>query len=363
MAPGEGTDEIRRERQSERAQLGPLIVLGVLASAIGIAIGLWIDWFPTPASTQADKIDTLWDVLVIASVPVFVGVVAVVLYCVWRFRLRPGQELEDGPPIHGNTQLEVIWTLIPALVILGLCTYAYFVLHDIEEAKANEMQVNVIGQQFTWTFEYGQGKNVVRSNQLYIPQNRSVKFNVKSRDVLHDFWVPDFRMKIDAVPGITTNYRVTPTRRGNFEIVCAELCGIGHAYMRQTVHVVTQREFDKWLRARRHVGASGGGGTGAAAGGTPSADGKTIFTAGNGTSTACGGCHKLADAGTQGGIGPDLGKVLAGKDAAFIKESIVDPQKQIEKGFQGGIMPNNYGEVLSPEELDALVKYVDEATP
>src|SRR5829696_44166 len=115
MGPGQDTGDIRERRQSDRAQFGPLIALSVIASAIGIAIGLAIDWFPTAASTQAEPVDTLWDILVIVSVPVFVLVVAAVLYSVWRFRMRPGQELQDGPPIHGNTRLEVIWTLVPAL--------------------------------------------------------------------------------------------------------------------------------------------------------------------------------------------------------------------------------------------------------
>ena len=144
-------------RQKDRAAVLPMVLIVVISSALGIILGLLIDWFPTPASTQADPIDTLWDVLLIASVPIFVLVQAVVLYCVWKFRMRPGQELQDGPPIHGNTRLEVIWTIIPAVLILGLCTYAYFVMTDIEEAKANEMRINVVGQQFTWTFEYPQG--------------------------------------------------------------------------------------------------------------------------------------------------------------------------------------------------------------
>jgi cytochrome c oxidase subunit II len=387
MGPGEETGGIRERRQSDRAQIGPLIALSVIASAIGIAIGLAIDWFPTAASTQAGPIDTLWDVLVIVSVPVFVGVVAAVLYSAWRFRMRPGQELEDGAPIHGNTRLEVIWTVIPALVILGLCVYAYAVLEDIEDAPAaQEMRVGVIGQQFTWTFQYpageegeerkldrcpgkpkAGGERPVTSNQLYLPVNRSVQFKICSRDVLHSFWVPDFRMKLDTVPGIATDYRVTPNKLGKYEIVCAELCGIGHAYMRQTVHVVPQEAFDAWLEKQRSRGGAVGGGANPAEGegqgagaGAAAATGRTVFTDGNGTSTACGGCHKLADARTAGGVGPALDEALAGKDAAFIKDAIVNPDKEVEEGFQAGIMPKNYGEVLSPEELDALVTYLDE---
>jgi cytochrome c oxidase subunit II len=343
----------------ENAPILPLVAIGVVASALGIALGLIIDWFPTAASTQAGPIDTLWDVLVIASVPMFVLVVSIVLYSVWRFRERPGEESLDGPPIHGSTRLEVIWTVIPAVLILGLCTYAYLVLDDIEEAKANEMTVQVVGQQFTWTFAYGQGRDAVRSNELYLVQGRPVKFDVQARDVLHDFWVPQFRMKIDAVPGITTTYRVTPKRAGTYPVVCAELCGIGHAYMRQNAHVVSQAEFDRWLQKQKQpVTAPGGGGGGQ----TAAVDAKTIFKTGSGGATACAGCHTLADAGAAGNVGPNLDKVLKGKDAAFVKQSIVDPNAEVAPGFSPGIMPGNYEQTLKPEEIDALVKYLTEVT-
>src|SRR3954467_5578991 len=114
-----------------------MVVVGVVAAALGLALGLVIDWFPAADSTQADKIDTLWDVLLIASVPVFVLVAVVIIFAVIDFRMRPGEEGLDGPPIHGNTRLEVIWTAIPAVLILGLCTYAYIVLTDIEQAPAS----------------------------------------------------------------------------------------------------------------------------------------------------------------------------------------------------------------------------------
>ena len=352
-----------QDRQRERAQILPMVIIAVIASVLGIALGLAIDWFPTAASTQAGPIDTLWDVLIIASVPVFVGVQSVVLYCVWRFRMRPGQELQDGAPIHGNTTLEVVWTLIPALVILGLCGYAYYVLDDIEEAKANEMEIVVTGQQFTWTFEYPQsqaGGEPIRSNQLYVPVDKPVHFTVKSRDVLHDFWVPAWRMKIDAVPGIDTELRVTPDRLGRYTIACAELCGIGHAYMRQTANVLTQQKFDEWVRSQQQEDSGGGGGgTGGGGGGV---DGKTLFVDGNGDATACGACHTLSDAGTTGTTGPNLDDQLPDMDADQIREAIVDPNAEIEEGFSEGIMPPNYGELLSDEELDALVKYLDEVS-
>src|SRR5512144_1408214 len=122
-----------------------MFVIGAIATAIGIAFALIINWFPIQASREGERIDTLWDVLLIASVPVFVLVEVVVLYCVVRFRMRPGEELKDGPPIHGNTTLEIVWTAIPAILLVGLCTYSYIVLTDVEKAQANTLNVRVEG--------------------------------------------------------------------------------------------------------------------------------------------------------------------------------------------------------------------------
>jgi cytochrome c oxidase subunit II len=352
----------RRERKRTVQQM---VIVGIIATAIGIAIGLTIHWFPPADSTQADKIDTLWDVLIIATVPVFVLVTVIVCFSVIEFRMRPGEEQLDGPPIHGNTKLEVVWTALPAILIVGLVTYAYVVMRDIEEAPAagNERVVTVTGQQFTWTFAYNEGGKKFSTAQLYLPAGKSVKFDVKSKDVIHDFWVPDFRMKIDAVPGITTHYRVTPKNPaaiGDHPIVCAELCGLGHAFMRQTAHVLSQADFDKWLKKMTSRPAAGGGG----GGGGAAVDAKALFTSGDADTgaTACATCHTLADAGAKGEVGPDLDKVLKGTDAAFIKESILDPDKEIAAGFQPGVMPSNFGDTLSPEQVDALVKYLSEVT-
>src|SRR5512133_3785575 len=334
----------RRERKRTVQQM---VVVGVIATAIGIAIGLTIHWFPPADSTQADKIDTLWDVLIVATVPVFVLVTVIVCFAVIEFRMRPGEENLDGPPIHGNTRLEVIWTTIPAILIVGLVTYAYVVMRDIEQAPAagNERVVTVTGQQFAWSFAYNEGGKRFTTAQLYLPAGKSVKFDVKSKDVIHDFWVPDFRMKIDAVPGITTHYRVTPKNPGaigDHAIVCAELCGLGHAFMRQTAHVLSKPDFDKWVAKMTAAKPAGGGGGGAAA--VSAADAKKLFQSGNADTgaTACGTCHTLADAGASGQVGPDLDKVLKGKDAAFIKESILDPNKEIAPGYQPNIMPPNF---------------------
>ena len=347
------------ERPHARADWKQMVGVGVIAAALGIAAGLLIDWFPVAASTEAKQIDTLWDVLIIFSVPVFVGVTVVVLFSVLKFRMRPGEENLDGPPIHGNTRLEVIWTAIPAIILVGLCTYAFVVLEDVEAADSNPLNVRVVGEQFAWTFFYEKDGKEVASPQLHVPIDRQVKFTLQSKDVLHDFWVPAFRMKKDAVPGIDVSYTVTPNRLGSYPIVCAELCGLGHAVMRSTATVDSRENFEAWLGKLGQPAAAAGGGGGGGGGAAPAEDGKAIFTSADAN---CGTCHKLADAGTNGTIGPDLDTVLKGKDEAFIKQSIEDPSAVIADGFQDGIMPPNFKDTLGAAKVDALVKYLSEVT-
>jgi cytochrome c oxidase subunit 2 len=216
--------------------------------------------------------------------------------------------------------------------------------------------VNVTGQQFTWSFEYpGEGK--VKSNQLVLPKDRPVEFKIRANDVIHSFWVPAFRLKQDAVPGMTTSTRLTPNREGTYQVVCAELCGLGHATMRQDVRVVPPREFSAWIAKRR------GGGTppGAAAAQDTSQMGREAFEAGG-----CGNCHTLAAAGGKARIGPNLDELarVAGERergtsaAAYVKESILDPNAFVVKGFPRDTMPKDFKDQFSPEEIDALVSYL-----
>jgi cytochrome c oxidase subunit II len=225
-----------------------MALIGILASAVGIAIVLWIDWFPDQGSTAAGDIDTLYDVLLIASVPVFVLVMTVAIYSVVTFRARPG-DMGDGAPIHGNTRLEVVWVTIPFLMVSALAVYGWIVLDDIEAKKPDALVVNVTAQQFAWSFDYPEQK--VKSASLVLPEGRQVEFRVKSKDVIHDFWVPEFRLKTDAVPGLTTKIVVTPSKTGRYDVVCAELCGVGHSTMRNRVRVMPAAEFDTWLSSER----------------------------------------------------------------------------------------------------------------
>lgn len=229
------------------------VVLSILASAIGIYLSLKIDWFPTQASTKAHEIDTLYDVLLIVSVPIFVLVMAVVIYSVTQFKAQPG-DMSDGAPIHGNTRLEIIWVTIPFLIVSALSVYGWIVLNSIEAKASNTMVVNVKGQQFAWSFSYPE-EGKVKSNTLALPSGRAVEFRINTDDVLHDFWVPAFRVKSDAVPGLTTKIRATPDKLGTYPIVCAELCGLGHSTMRSRVQVMPKEKFDAWIASKSKGGA------------------------------------------------------------------------------------------------------------
>jgi cytochrome c oxidase subunit 2 len=332
-----------------------MVVIGAIASAIGVALALWINWFPADAAKQGQPIDTLYDVLMIVSIPIFVLVMTVILYSAWAFRMRPGQEHEDGPPIHGNTRLEVFWTAIPAIILVSLCSYAYAVLNDIEKQHPDELVVKVHAIQFAWTFEYPQadGRPVV-SNQLFLPKDKPVRFDIDSKDVLHDFWVPAFRVKIDAVPGITTRLRVTPTRIGIYPVVCAELCGLGHAVMRSTAHVLSPAAFDRWLASKRAPPVNAGGGERQLSQEQLVALGRETFTGDGG----CAACHTLADAGATGTTGPDLDRVLPGMSEDEIRTDIVDPNASIAPGYAANIMPPNFAQTLSAQQLDGLVAYL-----
>ncbi len=252
------------------------IAAAVVAIAIGIVLSYVIHWFPVQASTQAKNTDRLYHVLVDASIPIFVLVVTVVLYCAWQFRMKPGEELKDGPPIHGNTRLEVVWTTIPAVILLALVSYSFVVLHDNEKKPAREINVGVTGEQFAWTFQYPPsvtGGKPVESDQLYLPEGESVKFGLHSKDVIHAFWIPAFRLQEDVVPGITTTWRATPSRLGTYPIVCNLLCGLGHSLMRTKVHVVPQAQFLQWLKAHAGATVPDGGASGGASSTTSTAAG------------------------------------------------------------------------------------------
>ena len=230
----------------------PFVQVGLWTLAITAVVGVlvWtLPWEPESASTAAGPIDTLYDVLALISAFVLALVTSILLVAVVHFRKRSPDDLRDGEPIHGHTRLEVVWTTIPALLMVGAAVYSGLVLADIEESKADTQTIRVTGEQFAWTFEYPDQD--LRSGELHLVEDQPYHFKLTAKDVIHSFWVPQFRMKKDAVPGMTTDVRVTPTRKGSYTLVCTELCGLGHSTMRGRVIVEDQAKFDRWAAAAK----------------------------------------------------------------------------------------------------------------
>ncbi len=192
--------------------LVPLILIAVVIGGITSAVALFIDWIPQQASEQADRVDPLMWFVVWASVVIFTLVATVLVYSAWRFRAAPGDE-SDGPPVHGNTKLEIVWTVVPTLLLVVMAVWAYLVLSDNEALAQDRLVVDVTAQQFAWDYTYPDGN--VGTGDLRVPVGRQVELRMRSKDVIHDFYVVEFRVKQDVVPGITTKVVFNPTRVGH----------------------------------------------------------------------------------------------------------------------------------------------------
>ncbi len=230
---------------------GRLPIVKMLAATVAIgaalsAVMVSINWDGQQGSTAAPKIDDLLNVMIVLSSFVFALVMVMLFYALWKFKVKPGDE-SDGEPIHGNTRLEVAWTIIPTIIVLFAGGYSWSVLDQIEEPAENPLTVSVISQQFAWSFAYPGKDYAFSEGELHVPVNRQVHFKMHAQDVIHSFWVPEWRIKKDNVPGITTTAIVTPDKIGTYQLVCTELCGFGHATMRAKVVVESPADFQKWV--------------------------------------------------------------------------------------------------------------------
>ncbi|MDX6370195.1 MAG: cytochrome c oxidase subunit [Gaiellaceae bacterium] len=231
-----------------RGSIVQLIMIGVLAGAVASAVALIPNWLPHSASREAGRIDFVFWFVTGICIFVFSIVAAVTLYAVWKFRAAPDDD-SDGPPIHGNTGLEIVWTAVPTLLVTAIAIVSAIVLAKDDAAGANPLRVNVYGQQFFWSFDYP-GYNKKTSTILRLPVNRSVVLTMHAKDVLHSFWVPEFRQKQDLVPGLHPTLHITPDKVGTYPLICTELCGLGHALMRSRVIVMKPDAFEKWAEAK-----------------------------------------------------------------------------------------------------------------
>jgi cytochrome c oxidase subunit 2 len=331
---------------------GAIVQLTLLALIIGgltTAVAVIPVWLPPSAAEQADRIDFVFWYVTIICIVIYAIVIAALVYSAWKFRVARDDD-SDGPPIHGHTGLEIGWTAIPFVLVTSMAIVSAIVLARNDRTGSNPLKVDVTAQQFAWSFKYPDQNNLT-SSVLRLPVGRPARFTIRALDVLHSFWVPEFGQKQDAVPGTTTKLTVTPNRVGTYPIICTELCGLGHAVMRSTVLVMSKNEFEAW--ASKSSKASGGGGAAA---------GKTVFV-----DNGCGACHMLTAAKSTGKVGPDLDKLpdyakQAGQPLEpFVRESIVNPDAYVEKGYPPNVMPKTYAS-LPKDQLDALVNYLVESS-
>jgi cytochrome c oxidase subunit 2 len=330
---------------------GSIVQLVLLALVIGgavTAVALLIPWLPQSASKQRDRIDFVFWFTTGICIFVFTVVATLSVYALVKFRAPPGDD-RDGPPTHGNTTLEIFWTAVPAVLVASIAVVSGIVLTENGDAGSNPLKVQVVAQQFAWSFTYENGAaKGVTSPVLYLPTGQTVKLEILAKDVLHSFWVPQFGQKQDAVPGAVNSLVITPTKTGTYPVICTELCGLGHSLMRSETVVMQSAAFDKWAQSQKESGGTAGGGT----------SGRAVFAA-----QGCGACHTLAAAGAKGTVGPDLDKLSqeaqkAGKPLdQFVRESIVDPNAYIEPGFPKGVMPPTFAS-LPKAQLDALVAFL-----
>ena len=278
------------------------LLIGIILTLASLWYGQNHGLLPDSASNEADLVDGLFNSMMTVSTGIFLLVEGIIIFCAIRYRRRPGDN-EDGPPVHGNVPLEILWTAIPAVIVLGISVYSFDVYQQIggigprnensspiaaqtksapgtaiaatlsdgpvllaseSQSEANnpagikadqnsEMVVNVTGLQYAFIFTYPD--TGVVSGELHVPAGRQVKVNMNANDVIHAFWVPEFRLKQDLIPGRQTELSFTPNKLGNYPVVCAELCGPYHGAMRTQVVVHTPEDFDNWMQQQQVASA------------------------------------------------------------------------------------------------------------
>lgn len=238
-----------------RGAIVRVVTIALLAAAVATSVAIFIPWLPDQASKEGDRIDFVFWFVIAICIGVFAVVAAVTVYSVAKFRVRPDDD-SDGPPIHGHTGLEIAWTAIPAVLVTVIAVLSAVALAENGKLKEGRLEVDVTAQQFAWHFKYPQYGGF-QSDELRLVEGRQVRLSLRALDVVHSFWVPEFRQKQDAVPGTVTHLPITPTKVGKHTLVCTELCGLGHALMRAPVLVMEEDEFERWARSQKSGSGAG----------------------------------------------------------------------------------------------------------
>lgn len=278
------------------------LLVGIILTLASLWYGQNHGLLPSAASEEADLIDGLFNSMMTVSTGIFLLVEGIIIYCAIRYRRRAGDN-GDGPPTHGNVPLEILWTAIPAVIVLGISVYSFDVYQQmgglgpsdadptplavetrnapgtavaatlsdgptlvasdpqsdtnnsasVKTNQNSEMVVNVTGLQYAFIFTYPD--TGVVSGELHVPAGQQVKVKMNANDVIHAFWVPEFRVKQDLIPGRQTELSFIPNKLGTYPVVCAELCGPYHGAMRTQVIVHTPEDFDSWMKQQQIASA------------------------------------------------------------------------------------------------------------
>jgi cytochrome c oxidase subunit 2 len=350
--------------------MGPgFIPVTIVMTIINIAIALAVIYLPlnfllpsesNPASDSAVGIDGLFKFMTVFGVAITLYVTGYTAYFAWVFRRRADEPINTvGIPIHDAPKLEFWWTLLPTILLFVLMAFTIIVWKQIQfPGTTAALTMEVVAHQFNFEFRYPglAGSLYSPDGEMHLPYGKPVRILVSSGDVIHQFWVPEFRLKAAAVPGIVTELNLTPTRAGTYDIACSEYCGANHSVMQAKLVVDTPADFDTWV-AKERVAVAASAGTVRLDGGDAGA-GKTTFAA------KCAACHNAAGSFDQKIVGPGLNhltddpahpKLVSGNPAtpANIADILV-------KGYQGpiGVMPNRQANALTDADIANLVAYL-----
>lgn len=319
----------------------------VLAVALIPAMALAAPPSPLdPASPGARSIAGLHTAILWIAAVVFVIVSGLLVYSLVRFRRKSPHDPEPDQNFHGSVVLETIWTIIPVGILLGILVLTFQTIQDTNPNRPTDLTVRVVGRQWLWEVQYP-SQNIKLTGEMRVPVGTDVKVELTSADVIHSFWVPQLGGKQDAVPGYVTSTWFKADRLGTFRGQCAEYCGLGHAQMPLDVVVMDRDSFSLWLAATadKQAGAS--------------AQGELLFA------TNCSACHAINGQGGQ--IGPELTRIYADTGEDYVRQSILNPNAIIAPACPtgacaSGVMPQNFGEVLSEDELNSIVNYLKQVS-
>lgn len=286
---------------------------------------------PAPQTPSGEAISRLYWIVFAVCAVVFVLVEGALIYFIVRFRRRADTPAEaEGPQVHGNTRLEIIWTAIPAIILAALAIFTFTQIPAVQARGVENEQrltIRVEAHQFYWEYRYPGGETTV--NTLYVPVDKPVELELTGMDVIHSWWVPELTGKMDAIPGRMNTLRFVPETTGDFEGKCAELCGIQHAFMPTTVTVLEEADYESALAAQQEQLALG----------------KATWEG------ACATCHGLNGEG-------DVGPAIAGNGTLSNRDGLETLLQNGQNTPQFDYYMPPVGRGWPPEQLDALIAYI-----